>query len=217
MARVVVRRETPTTLSAPGHRAVRTGAALYALADPVRAHVAETGLGPFFDGIAHLFISPEQLLTLLAVSLLAGLCGRPQGRVALLVLLVLWPVAGFLGLWTGSENLRPVVESQYLVGATLMLLGGLATFDARMSRGAMTIVIAPLAALSALTSGMAIDAAGLGYGGLAGTVAAVLTVATLVVAMVIRIADHRLGRFVARVAGSWLAASGMLWVGWALR
>jgi len=212
-----VRREAPTTVSTRNRRVVRTGAALYALAGPARAHVAETGLGPFFDGIAHLFISPEQLLPLLAVSLLAGLCGRPQGRVALLVLLVLWPVAGFLGLRTGLQSLRPVVESPYLVGATLMLLGGLAAFDARMSRGAMTIVIAPLAALSALTGGMAMDAAGLGYGGLAGTVVAVLTVATLAVALVIRVADWRLGRFAARVAGSWLAASGMLWVGWALR
>lgn len=167
--------------------------------------------------MAHLFISPEQLLTLLAMALLAGLRGSRQGRALLLALILIWPVAGFLGMWLQPDRLRPMVQSPYFVGATLMVLGGLAALDSRLPRGAMTIIVSAVATLSALGGGLAIDAAGLGYGGLAGTLAAVLIVATLTLALVIRGADARIGRLVARVAGSWLAAIGILWAGWALR
>jgi hypothetical protein len=41
--------------------------------------------------------------------------------------------------------------------------------------------------------------------------------ATLAIALVIAAAARPLGRRIVRVAGSWLAASGLLWLGWSLR
>ena len=33
-----------------------------------QAHLMNTGLGPFYDGVAHLFVTPEDLLPLLAAA-----------------------------------------------------------------------------------------------------------------------------------------------------
>ena len=65
--------------------------------------------------------------------------------------------------------------------------------------------------------GLGIVGAGMGWLGLAGTVAAVWVVATLAIALVLVAASRPLGRLMARVLGSWLAASGLLWLGWSLR
>ena len=44
------------------------------------AHLMTTGLGPFYDGLAHLFVTPEDLLPVLALSLAAGLRGALRVR-----------------------------------------------------------------------------------------------------------------------------------------
>jgi hypothetical protein len=45
-----------------------------------RAHLVNTGLGPFYDGAMHLALSPDDLLGLFAAAMLAGLCGPEAGR-----------------------------------------------------------------------------------------------------------------------------------------
>ena len=50
------------------------------------AHLVNSGLGPFYDGVAHLFVTPEDVLAVVALSLLAGLGGKPCGRAVLFVL-----------------------------------------------------------------------------------------------------------------------------------
>jgi len=69
-----------------------------------------------------------------------------------------------------------------------------------------------LGAMCGAFGGLGIAGAGMGWLGLAGTVAAVAVavVATLAVALVIAAASRPLGRLMARVLGSWLAASGLL-------
>ena len=39
------------------------------------AHLMSTGFGPFYDGVIHLTLSPDDLLGVLGLSLLAGLAG----------------------------------------------------------------------------------------------------------------------------------------------
>ena len=42
----------------------------------VLAHLVNSGLGPFFDGVAHLFVTPEEFLVFVAIAFLAGLGGK---------------------------------------------------------------------------------------------------------------------------------------------
>jgi urease accessory protein len=38
----------------------------------VHAHLINTGFGPFYDGLTHLFVTPQDLLRVFALALLAG-------------------------------------------------------------------------------------------------------------------------------------------------
>ncbi|MDH3809586.1 MAG: hypothetical protein OES29_13280, partial [Desulfuromonadales bacterium] len=59
-----------------------------------QAHLVNTGLGPIYDGISHLAMSPDDLLTALALALLAGLSGARAGRNVLFLLPPIWLLGG---------------------------------------------------------------------------------------------------------------------------
>ena len=61
-----------------------------AWATPAHAHLMNTGFGPFYDGLAHLFLTPEDLLPVVALALLAGLRGPRFGRAVLFALPLAW-------------------------------------------------------------------------------------------------------------------------------
>ena len=63
---------------------------------PLLAHLMETGFGGFYDGIAHLLITPGDLLLVLGLSLRSGQQGQAGGRM-LLVLPLSWWLGGCLG------------------------------------------------------------------------------------------------------------------------
>jgi hydrogenase/urease accessory protein HupE len=62
------------------HLGISTGlvAGFALLCSPSRAaaHLVTTGMGPVYDGIAHLLLTPEDLVPVLAIALYAGLRGR---------------------------------------------------------------------------------------------------------------------------------------------
>ena len=62
-----------------------------------QAHLVSTGIGPVYDGMSHFVLTPEDLLPVLAMALLAGLngAGRP---LVLFVLPVAWLAGGLAGL-----------------------------------------------------------------------------------------------------------------------
>jgi hypothetical protein len=56
-----------------------------------------TRFGPFYDGLTHLFVTPEDLLPVIALALLAGRRGPRFGRVVLFALPVAWLVGSATG------------------------------------------------------------------------------------------------------------------------
>src|SRR5687768_17227229 len=67
------------------------------LATSANAHLVNTGLGPFYDGVSHVLLSPEDLIPVIAMALLAGLNGPIAGRHTLFALTGSWLVAGVAG------------------------------------------------------------------------------------------------------------------------
>jgi len=59
------------------------------------------GMGPFYDGLMHFLMSPEDIVPVVGMALLAGLRGENYGRRALFVL----PTAWFLGALAGLNAL----------------------------------------------------------------------------------------------------------------
>jgi hydrogenase/urease accessory protein HupE len=190
--------------------AVTGGLALLCRPPSAEAHLVTTGLGPLHDGLLHFALAPEDLVPALALALLAGLRGAPHGRRALLVLPAAWLLGGVTGLATHG-GAHPVWTSLSFVA-----LGGLVAADARLPLGATTALAALLGLGHGFLNGSALAETGLGALGMLGIAAAVFTLVALAASLV---APLRAGwaRVVVRVAGSWIAAIGLLLVGWSLR
>lgn len=99
---------------------------------PVGAHLNSTGLGPIYDGALHVLLSPEDLVAVLAVALLAGLRGPRYGRLALFVLPSAWLVRGIAAM--ASEP----VNSTVAAAVTFLLLGIFIAIDAPLSLNLLT-------------------------------------------------------------------------------
>ena len=91
------------------------------------AHLTGTGLGPFYDGVTHFFLSPEQIIPGLALGLFAGLRGKRSGRIALFLLPAAWLIGGLIG------TARPVTGQFTLLACfSFLVLGALVAFDAQL-------------------------------------------------------------------------------------
>ena len=101
---------------------------LLATTSEAHAHLINTGLGPFYDGLTHLFVAPEDLLPVIAVALLGGLRGASFGRMLLFVLPVAWLAGSFAGRWVPASLTLPA-----LTAAVTITLGVLVAIDRPLS------------------------------------------------------------------------------------
>ena len=194
------------------HRMAAVAGALALAACPSRAeaHLVTTGLGPLYDGLLHFVLAPEDLVTVLALALLVGLRGVSHGRRALFVLPAAWLLGGVIGL-AGHGGV-----SLIWTALSFVLLGGLVASDARLPLGATTLLAALLGLGHGYLNGAALARPGPGAVGLLGIVAAVFTLVALAASFVVPLRAVW-ARVVVRVAGSWIAAIGLLLIGWAIR
>jgi urease accessory protein len=194
------------------HRLVLVIGSLALASCPSRAeaHLVTTGLGPLYDGLLHFALAPEDLVPVLALALLAGLRGVTHGRRALFVLPAAWLLGGVIGLTMHGG------VSLIWTALSFVLLGALVASDARLPLGATTLLAALLGLGHGYLNGAAMAQPGLGAVGLLGIVAAVFTFVALAASVVVPLRAVW-ARVVVRVAGSWIAAIGLLLVGWAIR
>ena len=188
--------------------AASAAALLLAAPAAAQAHLVNSGLGPLYDGALHLLMSPGDLLGIVAAAMLAGLRGARAGRLTAIVLPVVWLAGGVIGM-----KLQVAAELPWLSVFSFMILGVLVAADARLS----PVVVASLgglyAVLHGLLNGSALAVLGAGSTALLGIVLTVLMVALLIAAAVVAMRAPW-GRVAVRVAGSWVAAVGILMIGW---
>ena len=173
------------------------------------AHLVTTGMGPVYDGIGHLLLTPEDLVPALAVALYAGLRGRAPGRRALFFFPLAWLLGGFIGLTASTMPTFPVAAISFL------LIGILIAADLRLSENAFTVLAVAVGIMHGFFNGIALKA-GPGGLGLLGIMSALFVLVALVSAFVVSLKPPWT-RIVVRVAGSWVAAMGLLMVGWFFR
>lgn len=180
-------------------------------AAPAEAHLNSTGMGPIYDGLMHFLTSPEDLVPVLALALLAGLRGAAHGRRALFTIPTAWLLGGLIGLTAAAANPHPIVAA-----AWFLLLGGLLAADAKLSLRAITALAALLGLYHGYLSGAGMGQPGNAAVALLGLVFAVFVLIALAAALVVRL-RAQWARIAVRVSGSWIAASGLLMLGWAVR
>ena len=176
---------------------------------PAEAHLNSTGLGPIYDGALHLLLSPEDLVAALAIALLAGLHGVRYARFALFVLPAAWFLGGLAGMTAapGSSN-APAIGS-------FLLLGALVAADAQLSLRVLTGLSLLLGLVHGCLNGAGMDQSVGGAQALLGLAAALFVLMALAGAFVTQLRQQWV-RIAIRVLGSWIAACGLLMLGWAL-
>lgn len=188
-----------------------TVAALAAVPSSAYAHLVNTGFGPIYDGASHLLLSPEDLLVVLALGILAGLRGKDFGRSVLFILPAAWGVGGLLGLLQSEEILLPFVAT-----LSYLILGVLVAADRKLSLTVVQALAGAMGLLHGFLNGSAMAAANLGASGLLGIAVVAFVGVTLVAAFVVSLRPDWT-RVAMRVAGSWIAAIGLLSLGWLYR
>lgn len=173
------------------------------------AHLVSTGLGPFYDGISHLAMSPDDLLSALALALLAGLSGARAGRYVLFLLPPVWFLGGICGLGLSQEIFLPLFSI-----LSFLVTGVLVALDRKTPLPLIIMLTAGFGFLHGFLNGsaMAVRDSG-GLLALYGICVAVFVLVALLTALVVSFEKYW-AKIVVRVAGSWITAIGLLMLGW---
>lgn len=186
-------------------------AVLTASARPAHAHLMNSGFGPFYDGIAHPLTSPEDLLPVAAVALLAGLSGARYGRWVLAALPATWTI-GMIAGWALGVPAIPF----WATAAATALAGAAVAADSRLPLAAVLGLAAAVGALHGFANGTELTAAPRGLVAIAGTACCLAVIISLLAGQVTSL-RAQWARLAVRVCGSWIAAIGLLMLGWSAR
>ncbi len=175
------------------------------------AHLVTTGLGPVYDGIAHLVLSPADLAVVVVVTLLAAMRGARSGRWLLALLPAAWLVGGQAGLmFPASASLSMAT------GVSFLLAGALVAADRDLPLPVVAALASVIGAFHGFLTGAALAPSPSGALELTGTMVALIVVVTLLAGLVVSIKAFW-ARIAVRVVGSWIAATGLLMIGWSVR
>lgn len=192
-------------------RALAAAGAVVLWPATAHAHLVTTGLGPFYDGVSHFALTPEDFLPAIALALLAGQRGSRTGRLALFALPGAWLAGGLIGLTLPTIHTAPLVTA-----LSFLALGGLVAAEARLRPEWVTALAVVVGLLHGYPNGAAMAQAQLGTLAIAGIVSTLFVAVALAAAMVVAIRAPW-GRVAVRVAGSWIVAIGLLLLGWSIR
>jgi hydrogenase/urease accessory protein HupE len=178
---------------------------------PAEAHLVTTGLGPIYDGVSHVFLSPEDLVPAVVLALLGGRCGPETGRRVLFVLPLAWLLGGLVGLVAAGVAALPD-----LAWLSFVIVGGLVAANLKLSSAIITALAALLGLFHGFLNGSTMGYSADGLRALIGVAATIFVLSALFAAAVVAFRQEAL-RIGVQVLGSWTAATGILLLGWLLR
>jgi hydrogenase/urease accessory protein HupE len=158
-------------------------------------------------------VTPEDLLVVIAISLLAGLGGKRYGRFILLLFPHAWLAGAAAGRMTPLTAGMPILSAGLLIalGALVVL-----AWDRRLSLRFIAGFALAVGLVHGLCNGAALAGANSGSLAIVGIGCAVFVVTALVAGQVVSL-QKEWARLIVRVAGSWIGAIGLLMLGWATR
>lgn len=180
-------------------------------ATPAQAHLNATGMGPLYDGVAHFYLSPDDIAVVAALSLLAGLRGPRYGRAVLFVLPAAWLAGAFAAALAGTGPVNEIV-----LAGSLCAVGVLLAVDAKAPLRVMIALAVMFGLLRGFGNGGGSSRSDSALLSLFGIAAAVFVTVALTAALSARLRERWM-RVAVQVAGSWIAATGLLMIGWSVR
>ena len=159
------------------------------------AHLTPTGLGPWGDGMARLFLEPTDVLLVIGLVLLGVQSGRSCSERLPVLLPLAWLAGGLIGLALPMELLLALPCT-----ALVAVVGVLAALEVRLKSGLVVPLAGVLTALFALV----------------GESVAIAVLCTMLATLLAP--PHPRWRAIGlRVGGSWISAASLLMLGWLLR
>jgi urease accessory protein len=192
-------------------RGCSVAALLLVAAAPADAHLVETGFGDFYNGIAHVALTPSDLMVVVALALLAGQRGTQAARWTLFALPAAWMIGGAAGVWFPSDAALPVLTT-----LSFGIAGALVALNTRLPAGGVALFALVAGLLHGYVNGAAMTSGGAGVLALTGSVAAAFCLLAILSSQITTV-RAAWGRVAVRVAGSWLTAAGILMLGWLAR
>jgi urease accessory protein len=122
-----------------------------------------------------------------------------------------WLLGSLAGLTAATVSAGPLAAAFWFV-----LLGGLVVADAKLSLRSMTLLGALLGLVHGYLNGTGMGLSAAAIVATFGLVAAVFVLVVLVAALVVPL-RQQWAHIAVRVGGSWIAASGLLMIGWSVR
>ena len=181
-------------------------------ANTAQAHLVTSGAGPFFDGVAHFFVSLDDLLVVVALSLFAGLLGKASARWVLLSL----PLAWLIGMLLGVYFAMPWDSDAWATGVTLLVAGLFLAINPTLPVWGVAVMVAALGFCHGSWNGVAMRATQTSTIASLGIVTAA-TVVTLLLSATAASVHIPWQKIALRVIGSWIAAFGLLAIAWHFR
>lgn len=189
-------------------------AAFVVCAAKAEAHSVISTNGPFIGGVKHYFISPDDVLVTVALGIVASQNVAQAANKVFWALPGAWFVSGLLGL-VANQSLP---GADILSASSIVVIGILAAVSPSLTTRWTFLLTLAVGTLHGYLNGAAMHPATLGAGvwQLVGISVSAGFVA-IYPATLLDIFKQPWARIVARVLGSWVAAVGLLLIGWTLR
>jgi hydrogenase/urease accessory protein HupE len=162
--------------------------------------------------VAHFFVSLDDLLVVVALSLLSGLLGKTAARGLVLVL----PLAWFVGMVLGLSIADRIDGSGWATAFTLLIGGLLLSFSPKLPTWMIALIAGMIGLAHGSWNGAAMRATETSVIASFGIMTAAGVVALLLSAMAVSV-QQSWQRIALRVVGSWVAAFGLLALAWHFR
>ena len=161
---------------------------------------------------AHSLVSPQDLLTILGFAILAAHHGTTAGRRLVFTLTLAWAV----GAAAGFALMVGEMEVPIATASVILLLGVTRLVQAPVPTGGLLSAAAVIGLIRGFSNGAAALAADGQWLSVVGIVLGVFVLGSLLAGFSTWLEMHR-AAVVLRVMGSWIAAIGLLMLGWELR
>jgi len=186
-------------------------AAIIACAVPraAEAHLVTSGAGPFYDGVAHFFVSPLDLLVVIALAMSGGLGGAAAARGVVLSLPFAWLMGAAGGMIFCSAG-----DVAWITALTILVAGLFVAVDPRLPRAAPSLLAGAFGAVHGFFNGCAMTLTETSFLAALGIAATLTVLALLIAASVTAARRATWQRIAVRTLGSWITAIGALFLAW---
>lgn len=168
------------------------------------AHLASGRFGDFYAGSFHLLTAIEHLIPMIAMGLLVGQQSKKVSRIMTLLV----PLSLIIGTVIGIK-ISGITFSIYINSFSFLLIGGLIAWNKKLPTNLVLLIIVVLGITHGYSNGTAFEPTLSSFNYVLGVATAGLVIVTIFAGIALSVTKDW-QKIAVRVAGSWVAAIGLI-------